>query len=34
VKAPAISRYLLEKAGDALDKSAAGHARGKLVVTV
>jgi NADPH:quinone reductase-like Zn-dependent oxidoreductase len=34
VKAPAISRYSLENAGDALDKSAGGHTRGKLVVTV
>ena len=34
VKAPAISRYSLDKAGDALDKSAGGHARGKLVITV
>jgi NADPH:quinone reductase-like Zn-dependent oxidoreductase len=34
VKAPAISRYTIEKAGDALDHSAAGHTRGKLVVTI
>jgi len=34
VKAPAIARYSLAKAGDALEKSAGGHARGKLVVTV
>jgi NADPH:quinone reductase-like Zn-dependent oxidoreductase len=34
VKAPAIARYSLAKAGDALDKSAGGHTRGKLVVTV
>ena len=34
VKAPEISTYPLERAGDAIDKSASGHARGKLVVTV
>jgi NADPH:quinone reductase-like Zn-dependent oxidoreductase len=34
VKAPHISTYPLERAGDAIDKSASGHARGKLVVTV
>jgi NADPH:quinone reductase-like Zn-dependent oxidoreductase len=34
VKAPAISRYSLANAGEALEKSAGGHARGKLVVTL
>lgn len=34
VKAPHISTYPLERAGEAIDKSADGHARGKLVVTV
>ena len=34
VKAPAIARYSLAKAGEALDKIAGGHTRGKLVVTV
>jgi NADPH2:quinone reductase len=34
VIAPAITRYSLDKAGDALDMVAGGHTRGKLVVAV
>lgn len=34
LRSPAIRRYPLERAGDALEEIAAGHVRGKLILTI